>query len=255
MVMKRRHPDIPSPAIALPIASDLRYRLPLVAMSLMQQHTGSRNASPNDDIDRKSSTNLYIRGLLPSDTDETIRQLVSENANIASDAINSTKAVMDEQSGQCKGYGFVDFRDETQAQIALEALTKVNLRNGKLQISYARESEKDPTNIYIKNLPTRTECNEDWMTRVFTEELAKVVSGRIISCRVMRATDPGTRQQTGATGAGFIRFEKEQDAVLAISHINKVGVALGQKLGTARPLEAKLADKTNQRKKQRQQQQ
>uniref|UniRef100_A0A1I8HNX4 RRM domain-containing protein n=1 Tax=Macrostomum lignano TaxID=282301 RepID=A0A1I8HNX4_9PLAT len=204
MVMKRRHQEI-CPAFALPI-TDLRFRLPLMAMNMIQPSASSRNTSPgNGENDRKSNTNLYIRGLQPSDTDETIRQLVSENASIPGDAINSTKAVLDEQTGQCKGYGFVDFRDETQAQLALEALTKTSLRNGKLQISYARESEKDPTNIYIKNLPTRPECNEEWMSRVFTDELGNGLTGRIISCRVMRATDPSTRQQTSATGAGFIR--------------------------------------------------
>uniref|UniRef100_A0A1I8IG10 RRM domain-containing protein n=1 Tax=Macrostomum lignano TaxID=282301 RepID=A0A1I8IG10_9PLAT len=230
--------------------------LQYLLQNMIQPSASSRNTSPgNGENDRKSNTNLYIRGLQPSDTDETIRQLVSENASIPGDAINSTKAVLDEQTGQCKGYGFVDFRDETQAQLALEALTKTSLRNGKLQISYARESEKDPTNIYIKNLPTRPECNEEWMSRVFTDELGNGLTGRIISCRVMRATDPSTRQQTSATGAGFIRFEKDQDAVTAIAHINKNGTALGQKYGCPRPLEAKLADKTNQRKKQRAQQQ
>jgi RNA recognition motif-containing protein len=64
-------------------------------------------------------TNLYIRGLEPDCSDETLRDLCQGYGKIV-----STKAIMDKATNQCKGYGFVDFDTADAAQRAVEELQR-----------------------------------------------------------------------------------------------------------------------------------
>ncbi|KAK6058453.1 hypothetical protein COOONC_03976, partial [Cooperia oncophora] len=72
-----------------------------------------RDDTPLQDGTPLSSTNLYIRGLSPSTTDEDLRKMCAQYGTIT-----STKAIMDKALNQCKGYGFVDFESREAASRA-----------------------------------------------------------------------------------------------------------------------------------------
>uniref|UniRef100_A0A914RN78 RRM domain-containing protein n=1 Tax=Parascaris equorum TaxID=6256 RepID=A0A914RN78_PAREQ len=76
-------------------------------------------------------TNVYIRGLDANTTDEDLRQKCDQYG-----VILSTKAIMDKATGQCKGYGFVDFESAEAAMRAVEGLNQ----KGKVQAQMAKVS-------------------------------------------------------------------------------------------------------------------
>lgn len=81
-----------------------------------------RNGTPNSSSgsggnDQLSKTNLYIRGLQPSTTDQDLVKLCQPYGKIV-----STKAILDKTTNKCKGYGFVDFDSPSSAQKAVTAL-------------------------------------------------------------------------------------------------------------------------------------
>ena len=64
-----------------------------------QQRAAGNRESPKEN--QLSQTNLYIRGLSEDTTDETLREMCQEFGNIV-----STKAILDKQTGKCKGAYF-----------------------------------------------------------------------------------------------------------------------------------------------------
>ncbi|CAG8677059.1 11675_t:CDS:2, partial [Racocetra fulgida] len=139
---------------------------------------GSVNRPPHYNYDRRNSgsnqiptlpnfnnptktTNIYIRGLPPTTTDESLHKMCSINLWIIIvlniflffkttikryGAITSSKAIIDQKQGDCKGYGFVMYESEDQAKHAIEQLTRLGL-----QVSFAKDLAS--TNIYLSNLP------------------------------------------------------------------------------------------------------
>jgi RNA recognition motif-containing protein len=63
--------------------------------------TMQREASP---FEKLSETNLYIRGLSADTTDLDLQKMCEKFGTIV-----STKAIIDNETNKCKGYGFVDF--------------------------------------------------------------------------------------------------------------------------------------------------
>ncbi|VDD86678.1 unnamed protein product [Enterobius vermicularis] len=170
-----------------------------------------------------SSTNVYIRGLDSSTTDDDLRKKCEKYG-----AILSTKAIMDKTTGQCKGYGFVDFE---RADAALSAVEGLN-QEGKIQAQMAKVSavvrfvqqEQDPTNLYFANLPPK-----------FTEnDLEKALNGygEVISTRILKDQDGVSR------GVGFARMDSKELCDRIIKEMNGKTILNG----TTQPLLVKFAD-------------
>lgn len=74
--------------------------------------------------------------------------------------VSSSKAIIDQKTGECKGYGFAMFEREKDCEEAIEGLNKSGF-----QASYAKVGQESfssrlrhlqdetSTNIYISNLP------------------------------------------------------------------------------------------------------
>ncbi|KAL1924292.1 uncharacterized protein VTP21DRAFT_7327 [Calcarisporiella thermophila] len=97
-------------------------------------------------------TNIYVRGLPPSTTDDSFY-----NMCCAYGKINSSKAIIDSKNDSCKGYGFVMYETEEEAKKAIHALNQMGF-----QVSFAKDSfglrmrgmqEFGSTNLYFANLP------------------------------------------------------------------------------------------------------
>ncbi|KAM7382604.1 hypothetical protein PAMP_002328 [Pampus punctatissimus] len=201
-------------------------------------------------MEQLSKTNLYIRGLPPATTDQDLIKLcqpikLCENIftvvpkNVFSvevydykpleeklryGKIVSTKAILDKNTNQCKGYGFVDFDSPAAAQKAVASLKA----NG-VQAQMAKQQEQDPTNLYISNLPVSMDEQE-------LENMLKPF-GHVISTRILRDASGLSR------GVGFARMESTEKCDVVIQNFN--GKFLKTPPGMtapAEPLLCKFAD-------------
>ncbi|XP_029398610.1 RNA-binding motif, single-stranded-interacting protein 3 isoform X6 [Mus pahari] len=156
----------------------------------------STNSSSNSSGEQLSKTNLYIRGLPPGTTDQDLIKLCQPYGKIV-----STKAILDKNTNQCKGYGFVDFDSPAAAQKAVASLKA----NG-VQAQMAKQQEQDPTNLYISNLPISMDEQE-------LENMLKPF-GHVISTRILRDANGVSR------GVGFARMESTEKCEVVIQHFN-----------------------------------
>lgn len=165
-----------------------------------------------------SSTNLYIRGLDQHVTDESLKQMCEGFGNIV-----STKAILDKNTGLCKGYGFVDFDSSDAAEKAVKHLQEKNIQAQMAKVSEPQQ-EQDPTNLYIANLPPHwTEASLEGLLNPF---------GMVISTRILRSPDGKSR------GVGFARMDAKEKCDQIIQKFN------GKPLPgvTTEPLLVKFAD-------------
>ncbi|XP_065395887.1 RNA-binding motif, single-stranded-interacting protein 3 isoform X5 [Macaca fascicularis] len=159
-------------------------------------NSSSNNSSNNSSGEQLSKTNLYIRGLPPGTTDQDLIKLCQPYGKIV-----STKAILDKNTNQCKGYGFVDFDSPAAAQKAVASLKA----NG-VQAQMAKQQEQDPTNLYISNLPISMDEQE-------LENMLKPF-GHVISTRILRDANGVSR------GVGFARMESTEKCEVVIQHFN-----------------------------------
>lgn len=61
--------------------------------------------------------NIYVRGLATSETDESFLEMCQVYG-----PIRSSKAILDQKTGECKGYGFAMFQDQEDCQVAITHL-------------------------------------------------------------------------------------------------------------------------------------
>lgn len=165
------------------------------------------------DGEKLSKTNLYIRGLTITTTDDDLVNMCKMYGNIT-----STKAILHKDTNQCKGYGFVDFDNPTSAQRAVASLQRQGI-----QAQMAKQQEQDPTNLYLSNLPkTLDEQNLQLLLQPY---------GNVISTRILRDSN-GTSK-----GVGFARMDAKEICETIIDKLN------GQYLpGSLHPLLVKFAD-------------
>jgi len=147
--------------------------------------------------EKLSKTNLYIRGLHSSTTDDDLVAMCEKYGTII-----STKAILyKDASKRCQGYGFVDFDSPSSAQRAVTAL-----QNQGIQAQMARQQEQDPTNLYLANLPEKFEEHQ-------LQQLLKPY-GTVVSIRILR--DPCGVSK----GVGFARLESKEICEHVIEQLN-----------------------------------
>ncbi|CAH8610007.1 unnamed protein product [Schistosoma rodhaini] len=166
-----------------------------------------------------SKTNLYIRGLPTTFTEEELHTLAPDRK-----LIRSVKLIA---GAEGEMYGFIDFVNNEAAK---SALLHIKSGNREIYVNFAYESEKDPQNVYITNIP------ESW-TASNVEDLKQIFQpyGPIATAIVMTK-----RSNNFCTGAGFVRFVRSEDAQRAIDGIRNAQITLENGKG---PLEVKLADR------------
>ncbi|KAI8845192.1 hypothetical protein BJ741DRAFT_587237 [Chytriomyces cf. hyalinus JEL632] len=159
------------------------------------------------------TTNLYVRGLAPNATDESLYELCKGYGRIY-----SSKAILDLATQECKGFGFVMYETEEETKSAFEGLVAKGY-----QVSYARTDPRSPTrdtfvsrlkslhdeqstNIYISNLPVN--MDENGLTDMLKPHV-------VISAKILR--DPSTHK---SRGVGFARFDTREEASAAIQELH-----------------------------------
>ncbi|CAM4640360.1 unnamed protein product [Leuciscus chuanchicus] len=154
--------------------------------------------APPSPVELLSKTNLYIRGLHPGTTDQDLIKLCQPYGKIV-----STKAILDKNTNQCKGYGFVDFDCPAAAQKAV-----LSLKASGVQAQMAKELEA--------------------VLRPF---------GHVISTRVLRDASGASR------GVGFARMESTEKCEVVIQNFNGKYLKTPPGVpGPSEPLLCKFAD-------------
>ncbi|KAJ3027462.1 UNVERIFIED_CONTAM: hypothetical protein HDU68_003759 [Siphonaria sp. JEL0065] len=179
------------------------------------------------EVEGTSMTNLYIKGLKNSCTDDDLYNMCKVYGNI-----HSSKAILDLTTHECKGFGFVMYETMDESQLALHELSKLGYN-----VSFAKETfntrlknlqDEDSTNVYVSNLPI--EMDEDGMFRLFAPHT-------IISTKILR--DPATQQ---SRGVGFARMDSRAAAQAIITEFN------GRPLDSGQCLQVRFADSAAQKK-------
>ncbi|KAK3775074.1 hypothetical protein RRG08_048284 [Elysia crispata] len=181
--------------------------------------TSSQSSNQSQSGEPLSRTNLYIRGLNPNTTDKDLVNLCNTFGKIT-----STKAIIDQATNKCKGYGFVDFETPQAAELAVQTL-----QNQGIQAQMAKQQEQDPTNLYIANLPLY--FMEKNLENMFKEY------GTVISTRILRRPDGISK------GVGFARMESKEKCDQIILNFNNKMLP-----GSSEALLVKFADTGNKKK-------
>lgn len=82
---------------------------------------------------------LYVGNLPFSTTDAELRELFEKHGAVA-----SANVIMDRETGRSRGFGFVEFEDESAAQAALDALNGADLGGRPLRVNEAFERGRGP---------------------------------------------------------------------------------------------------------------
>ncbi|PWN51593.1 hypothetical protein IE53DRAFT_293747, partial [Violaceomyces palustris] len=137
----------------------------------------------------RSLTNIYINNLSENTTDEALFHLGS-----VCGVVMSHKAMIDAETGLCKGYGFIMYSNPEEAQRAI-----IWFSNNGFQTSYARESfsaklrrmaDRTSTNVYLSNLPVKFTTHQ--LEQLFAPHV-------VVSLRILTDANGESR------GVGFVR--------------------------------------------------
>jgi RNA recognition motif-containing protein len=81
---------------------------------------------------------IYVGNLPYSTTDDDLRGLFAAYGEVA-----SARVVIDRETGQSKGFGFVDMPDRSQAQQAVNALNGYDSDGRKLRVNESQPKPRD----------------------------------------------------------------------------------------------------------------
>lgn len=82
---------------------------------------------------------MFVGGLPFSTTDDELRELFAAHGKVA-----SANVVRDRESGRSKGFGFVEFEDETEGKAAESALNGSEVGGRTISVAQARPKEDRP---------------------------------------------------------------------------------------------------------------
>jgi RNA recognition motif-containing protein len=80
---------------------------------------------------------LYVGGLAYSVTEQELEALFAEHGKVTSTAV-----IKDRDSGQSKGFGFVEMSDDAEAKAAMAALNGKDVSGRSIMVNEARPQEE-----------------------------------------------------------------------------------------------------------------
>ncbi|CAI9783139.1 unnamed protein product [Fraxinus pennsylvanica] len=185
-------------------------------------------------------TNLYMKNLDPDVTEEILLGKFSAYGKIIS------LAILKDENGASRGFGFVNFENPDDAKLALEAFHGTQLGSKVLYVARAQKKKEreemlrcqfeekrrekilkyQASNVYVKNIDD--DVTDDELRDHFSQ------CGTITSAKLMR-DDKGMSK-----GFGFVCFSMPEEAIKAVNTFH--GFMLHRK-----PLYAAIAQRKEQR--------
>jgi polyadenylate-binding protein len=166
--------------------------------------------SQRDPSLRKSGKgNVFIKNLDKSITTKNLNDTFLQFGGIV-----SCKIAYDDKSGESKGYGFIQFQTQEAADLAIQSVNGMLLKNQKVFVAQfiprrermAANASKKFTNVYVKNLPD--DFDEAKLREMFT------AFGEIKSAVLMKGGEQKNKN------FGFVNFDKAEEAEQAVDALN-----------------------------------
>ena len=82
--------------------------------------------------------NLFVAKLSSSTTDDDLQELFSKHGEV-----KSAKVIIDRETGNSKGFGFVEMADESEGQEAIEALNDSELDGNQIVVKKANPRDEN----------------------------------------------------------------------------------------------------------------
>ncbi|KAM5436637.1 hypothetical protein McanMca71_001755 [Microsporum canis] len=164
---------------------------------------------------REGITNVYIRGFLPETTDEMLHNYASRFGKI-----DRCKAIIDLETGSCKGFGFVQFFSFDACENCIRGFFHLGY-----QASFAQKSrnsrlkdleDKSSTNVYCTNVPI------DWAEADLRRHFEPF---QVVSEKISRDEKTGVSKEVG-----FARFETREIAEKVVQQFHNIVGKDGVKL-------------------------
>lgn len=189
---------------------------------------------PPRDHEPLSKTNVFIRGLSTTTNDDDLFNMCNKFGSIV-----SSKSITDRMTNECKGYGFVNFENPSDAAVAVRELTncgyqaRMSKENmGRSDRSFGRRSPPEfrrngtgsnpryngsanmrqlsKTNLYLRGLDAAT--SDDDLHQLCTRY------GNILSAKAI--VDRTTNE---CKGYGFVNFDSPYSAEQAVIDLQNKG--------------------------------
>lgn len=198
-------------------------------------------------------TNIYVKYLDTSFSDEKIKEMFEKYGSVTS------AVVMRDDKGESKGFGFINYDKNDDAQKAIDDLNgkemdgkqlyvgraqkkserEKELKEMFLKIQRERMSKYQGVNLYVKNLDDS--IDDEKLRQEFS------TAGTITSAKIM------SDDKKSSKGFGFVCFSTPEEATKAVTELNgkiingkPIYVALAQRKDQRRAqLEAQFAQKAN----------
>ncbi|KAJ5102367.1 hypothetical protein NUU61_004589 [Penicillium alfredii] len=164
---------------------------------------------------REGITNVYIRGFLPETSDEMLNAYAARFGKI-----ERCKAIVDLDTGLCKGFGFVQYYNFESCENCIRGFFYLGY-----QASFAQKSrnsrlkdleDRSSTNIYCTNIPI------DWTEADLRRHFEPY---RVVSEKISRDEKTGVSKEVG-----FARFETRDIAETVLGEFHNITKEDGVKL-------------------------
>jgi cold-inducible RNA-binding protein len=83
--------------------------------------------------------NIYVGNLAFGTTDDSLRAAFEDFGRV-----DSARVISDRDTGQSRGFGFVEMSDDAEARKAIESMNGVDLDGRELKVNEARPREDRP---------------------------------------------------------------------------------------------------------------
>lgn len=173
--------------------------------------------SQRDPTIRKTGVgNIFIKNLDPSISHKELFDTFSQFGNIL-----SCKVAQDE-NGNSKGFGFVHFESNENAENAITRVNGMMLATKQVYVAKfvskkerLRQRDGSWTNVFVKDLDP--EVTTEQLERIFSE------FGKVQNCKIM------DDEEGKSKGFGFVNFENHEDAVKAVEKMHASTIAPHEK--------------------------
>lgn len=170
------------------------------------------------------SNNVFINYIPPEYTESDLRELCSKYGEIT-----NSKIMINLETGQSKCFGFVKFKELSQAKAAIEGINGMAIGTKRLLAKYAESHEKREracNMLYVKRLPLSV--NPPGVMSIFSR-FGEILQ---VSPHAMDSVDP-------MYWRCFVLFATTEAATAAMNEMNNKIIVHG-----SRPIHVRYADET-----------